>query len=83
MGKPKRLYRIYYNTYSDDKHRMVIEELKKRFSCEVIDVKSTVLPEFRFLEVIYEADNKSREIEEIVRRIVGTRWVRVDRIKIE
>jgi len=73
----KKLYRVYYNTYSDEEHRRVIEELTRRFGVEVIDYPTIVVPEFRFIEVKLEEEGKEEEIRSIVSSITNSR-VKVD-----
>jgi len=74
----KRLYRVYYNTYSDEKHREVVRELEARYGAKIVDHPSRILPEFRFVEVYLDRPGAKDEILNIVRRITGSRHVKVD-----
>lgn len=74
----RRLYRIYYDSYSDEEHRRVLEELKRRFGVEVVDHRSSVLPEFRFVELMLQEPNREGEISSLISSILGGRKVKVD-----
>ena len=52
MGAAKKLYRVYYNTFSDELHLKVVEALRKELGAEVIVHESKILPEFRFVEAL-------------------------------
>ena len=78
----KKLYRIYYTTYDDNIHNLVVEELRKRFSPHVLVHKSRVHPEFRFIEVLTEDEGREEEIRDIVKNLAGTMYVRVDWISL-
>ncbi|BAF34726.1 hypothetical protein APE_0374a [Aeropyrum pernix K1] len=62
-----KLYRVYYSTYSDDVHRSIVEELKKKFGAEVRDHGSRVVREFRFVEVLLGEPGREAEIEQVVK----------------
>ncbi|MEN2999431.1 MAG: hypothetical protein ABDH61_02515 [Acidilobaceae archaeon] len=72
----RRLYRIYYTTYSEEAHAKVLEELRK-YNAEVVEVRSQVVPEFRFVELRLGEPGKEEEIKALVAGIVGER-VKVD-----
>ncbi|MCX8165436.1 MAG: hypothetical protein N3D79_02445 [Acidilobaceae archaeon] len=72
----RRLYRIYYTTYSEEEHSRVLQELRK-FNAEVVEVRSQVVPEFRFVELRLAEPGKEEEIKALVSSIVGER-VKVD-----
>jgi len=75
----RRLYRVYYTTYDDELHARALEELRKTYgNNRVIEHKSMVLPEFRFIEVLVDKEGEANKIAEIVRRVVG-----VDRVKVD
>jgi uncharacterized protein YlxP (DUF503 family) len=74
----RKLYRVYYNTYSDELHRRVVEELSRRFGVRVIDYGSRVAVGFRFLEVFLEEPGVVEEIRSIVSSVVGDVRVKVD-----
>ncbi len=71
MGVAKKLYRVYYNTYSDEAHRRVIEALKRELGAEVVDHPSRVLPEFRFVEVLKPEPGLEERIRDIVKSVLG------------
>jgi hypothetical protein len=73
----RKLYRVYYNTYSDELHRRVVEELSRRFGVRVIDYGSRVAVGFRFLEVFLEEPGVE-EVRSIVSSVVGDVRVKVD-----
>ena len=77
----KRLYRVYYNTFDDDAHRRVVEELRKRFG-EVVEHESRVHPEFRFVEILNTTPGLEDEIAETVKGVAGVMHVKVDWIEI-
>jgi len=74
----RKLYRVYYNTYSDELHRRVVEELSRRFEVRVIDYRSRVAVGFRFLEVFLEKPGLEEEIRSIVSSVIGDVRVKVD-----
>lgn len=74
----RRLYRIYYDSYSDEEHLRVLEELKKRFGAEVIDHKSSLLSEFRFVELLLPEPGRAEEIQSLISSLLGGRRVKVD-----
>lgn len=74
----RKLYRVYYNTYSDELHKRVVEELSRRFGVRVIDYGSRVAVGFRFLEVFLEEPGLEEEIRSIVSSVVGDVRVKVD-----
>ncbi|MFZ8794606.1 MAG: hypothetical protein ACO2O2_12095 [Acidilobaceae archaeon] len=74
----RKLYRVYYNTYSDELHRRVVEELSRRFGVRVIDYGSRVAVGFRFLEVFLEKPGLEEEIRSIVSSVIGDVRVKVD-----
>lgn len=73
----RKLYRVYYTTYDDDAHRKVLEELRKRYG-NVVDKKSRVLQEFRFIEIYIDKEGLGDEIASVVRSIPGVTGVKVD-----
>ena len=74
----KRLYRVYYTTYSDDVHKRIIEEIERRYGFKVVEHPSRVHPEFRFIEVYTEREGMEEELAGLVKNIAGTMYVRVD-----
>jgi hypothetical protein len=74
----KRLYRIYYTTYDENLHRKVLEALTSRFNVTPREIKSTVLPEFRFLELPLEKEGLEAELRQLVAEIVKSQYVKVD-----
>lgn len=79
----RKLYRVYYTTYSDELHEKVKKALIEKFRTEIVDHSSIVHPEFRFLEVLLKEPNKSSEIAEVVNSILGCEQVKVDWIDTE
>ena len=77
MPAGKRLYRVYYNTYSDDVHRRALGELSKLG--RVIDHPSRVLPEFRFVELLVEEPGLEAKIKEALSR-AGVASAKIDYI---
>lgn len=73
----RKLYRVYYTTYDDGVHRRVLEELRKRYG-NVVDKKSRVLQEFRFIEIYIDKEGLSDEIASVVRSVPGVTGVKVD-----
>lgn len=74
----KKLYRIYYTAYYDSEHEEVKRKLKEKYGVEPVDIKSSVLPEFRFLELPIAKEGLQDEIAKIVSSIVGSKYVKVD-----
>ncbi|ADL18753.1 hypothetical protein ASAC_0346 [Acidilobus saccharovorans 345-15] len=74
----KKLYRIYYTTYYDSEHEEVKRKLKEKYGVEPADIKSSVLPEFRFLELPIAKGGLEKEISELVSSIIGSKYVKVD-----
>ncbi len=74
----KRLYRVYYTTYSDDVHRRIINEIESRYGFKVVEHPSRVHPEFRFIEIYTEREGMEEELVSLVKNIAGTMYVRVD-----
>ncbi len=73
----KKLYRIYYTTYFDERHKDVIKKLKECYG-EVIDHPSKVLPEFRFIELIVDKKGLENDIKNLVSSIIESKNVKVD-----
>ncbi|MCE4604116.1 MAG: hypothetical protein F7B20_04025 [Aeropyrum sp.] len=73
-----KLYRIYYNTYSDEVHRRVVEELSRRFGAEVRHRSSEVLGEFRFVELVLPEEGREAEIAEVVKSVGEVFGVKVE-----
>lgn len=78
----KRLYRVYYTVFDDQVHRKIVEELEKRFG-KVVEHKSIVHPEFRYLELFNETPGLEEEIAATVKAIAGVMGVKVDWIEIK
>ncbi len=58
-----RIYRIYFTTYDDEEYREIINFLRNKFS-SVKEIKSEVVPEFRFVEIRnIKVDPKNLETE--------------------
>ncbi|MDM7275231.1 MAG: hypothetical protein P3X22_003805 [Thermoprotei archaeon] len=74
----RKLYRVYYNTYSDEIHARVLEEVRRRFGVVVIDHPSRVVWGFRFFEVLLEDPGREDEIKDIVSSVSGDVRVKVD-----
>ncbi len=77
MPAGKKLYRIYYNTFSDDVHERVKQALGSLG--EVVDHPSRVHPEFRFLELLVEEPGLEEKIIDLASQ-AGARNVKVDYI---
>ena len=77
MPAGKRLYRIYYNTYSDEVH----ERVKRALSTlgNVVDHPSRVHPEFRFVELLVEEPGLEDKIRSLAAQ-AGVKNVKVDYI---
>lgn len=78
----KRLYRIYYTTFDDDAHRRIVEELERRYG-KVIEHKSIVHPEFRYIELLNETPGREGEIAAIIKSAPGVVGVKVDWIEVK
>lgn len=78
----KRLYRIYYTVFDDNTHRRIVEELEKRYG-KVVEHKSIVHPEFRYLEIFNETPGLEEEIASVVKALAGVMGVKVDWIEIK
>ncbi len=74
----KKLYRIYYNTYDEDLHERVKETLRERYNAEIIEHKSRLHPDFRYIELLLEKPGLEEEISSLVKNIVGSIHVKVD-----
>jgi len=79
----KKLYRIYYASYDDKAHEEAKKVLKEKYGVEPKDIKSLVLPEFRFLELPLEKGGLEKEISDLVSSIVKSQYVKVDWINTE
>ncbi|MEM1927267.1 MAG: hypothetical protein QXS85_00800 [Acidilobaceae archaeon] len=79
----KKLYRVYYTTYSDELHDKVKKTLASKLGVEIIDYPSRVNPEFRFLEVLLSEPGRGDEIAEVVNTILGCKQAKVDWIDTE
>ena len=74
----RKLYRIYYNTFNEELHQKVKEELRKKYNAEIVDHKSRVHPDFRFIELYLDVPGLEEEIRDLVRSIIGSMYVKVD-----
>jgi len=74
----KRLYRVYYSTFSDERHQEVIRAIKEMFNVEVVDHPSRVHPDFRYIEVFLEEPGHEDEISDLVKLKAETMHVKVD-----
>jgi len=74
----RKLYRIYYNTFDDDLHEKVKELLREKYRAEVVDHKSIVHPDFRFIELYLDQPGLEEEIRDTIRSIIGSMYVKVD-----
>ncbi|GAB6147850.1 hypothetical protein JCM10135_03910 [Stetteria hydrogenophila] len=78
----KRLYRIYYTLFDDDKHKLIVAELKKRYG-RVVDHKSIVHPEFHYVELFNETPGLEEEIASLIKsKAANAMGVKVDWIEI-
>jgi len=73
----KKLYRIYYNTYSDEVHESVKEALSSLG--EIVDHPSRVHPEFRFIELLVEEPGLEEKIRELAAK-AGVERLKIDYI---
>ncbi|MEB3774902.1 MAG: hypothetical protein GSR86_08255 [Desulfurococcales archaeon] len=78
----KKLYRIYYTVYDDDLHVKIINAIKERYNVEIVDHRSRVHPEFRFIEVYTETEGLEEELRDLVKSMAGSMYVRVDWINV-
>lgn len=74
----KKLYRIYYNTFDEDAHERVKKALREKYSAEIVDHKSRLHPDFRYIELLLESPGFEDEISDLVRSIIGSMYVKVD-----
>ncbi|MCE4600545.1 MAG: hypothetical protein F7C38_03140 [Desulfurococcales archaeon] len=74
----KRLYRIYYNTFSDESHERVKEVLRKKYNAELVDHKSRIHSDFRYIELLLEEPGYEDEIRDLIKGLLGTMYVKVD-----
>ncbi len=74
----KRLYRVYYNTFDDSLHEKVKESLREKYKAEIVDHKSIVHPDFRYIELLLETPGLEEEIRDHVRALIGSMYVKVD-----
>jgi len=74
----RKLYRIYYNTFDDSLHEKVKEVLREKYNAEVVDHKSIVHPDFRFIELYIDQPGLEEEIRDTIRGIIGSMYVKVD-----
>ncbi|MEB3806893.1 MAG: hypothetical protein GSR73_05200 [Desulfurococcales archaeon] len=74
----KRLYRIYYNTFSDELHEKVKEALRKKYNAELVDHKSRIHRDFRYVELLLEEPGYEDEIRDLIKGLLGTMYVKVD-----
>ncbi len=77
-GLHKRLYRIYYTAYDEDAHRRVIELLSSKYGVTPKEIRSSVAPEYRFIELPLDKDGLVDEIKSLVSDIVKSQYVKVD-----
>ncbi len=77
MPAGKKLYRIYYNTYSDEVHERVKQALSTLGN--VVDHPSRVHPEFRFVELLVEEPGLEEKIRSLAAQ-AGVKNVKVDYI---
>jgi len=73
----KRLYRVFYNTYSDDVHKRALKELSSLG--RVMDHPSRAHPEFRFVELLVEEPGLEDKIKEALSR-AGVASAKIDYI---
>ncbi len=73
----RRLYRIFYSVFDDSLHEEVKRALKERFGAEIVDHKSRVHPDFRFVELFLEEEGHEEEIRDMVAEIIGNMHVKV------
>ena len=77
-GVHKRLYRIYYTEFNDEAHLRVLSALRERYGVEPREIRSVVAPEFRFVELPLEKPGLEPELQDLVRSITGSSYVKVD-----
>ncbi len=77
MAAGKRLYRVFYSVFDDSLHEQVKREIASKFGAEIVDHKSRVHPDFRFIEVLVEQPGLEDEIRDIVSNIIGSMHVKV------
>ncbi len=73
----KRLYRIFYSVFDDQLHETVKKELEARFKASIVDHKSKVHPDFRYVELFLEEPGHEDEIRDLVSSIIGNMHVKV------
>ncbi|MGC9071110.1 MAG: hypothetical protein ACP5HK_00205 [Acidilobus sp.] len=74
----KRLYRIYYTTYDDGLNQKVLELLEAKYGVKPRYFRSTLVPEFRFVELPLDREGIVDEIKQLVANAVRSQYVRVD-----
>jgi len=74
----KRLYRIYYSVFDDEAHENLKRILQERYAAKIVDHKSRVHPDFRFIELLLDRPGLEDEIADLVRAVLGVMHVRVD-----
>ncbi len=77
-GLHKRLYRIYFTTYDDATNQRVLEALEAKYGVKPRYYRSSVLPEFRFVELPLDKEGLSDEIKKLVADLVHSQYVKVD-----
>ncbi len=76
--------RIYYTTFDEEKHKAIIEKLKKTIGIEPIEHFSSI-KEFRYLELkINNEDDSLKDIvKEEIKKILGEEaYIRIDYINV-
>lgn len=79
----KKLYRVFYTTYSDEIHEEIKKAVSSRLGVEIIDYPSRVNPEFRFIEVIAREPDKCGEIKSLIDSLLGCDCSKVEWIDTE
>ncbi len=74
----RRLYRVYYSTFSDEAHENVKRAIMERYNAQIVDHPSRVHPDFRFIEILLETPGLEEEIRDLVRDVAETLHVKVD-----
>ncbi|MEB3789624.1 MAG: hypothetical protein GSR72_07015 [Desulfurococcales archaeon] len=74
----KKLYRIYYNTFDADLHEKVKKLLEERYKAKIVEHKSMLHPDFRYLELYVDTPGLEEEISNLVKTILGSIHVKVD-----